>query len=77
MGIKTGRGDLSLIDQIPEAWLTPEEAARIIGCNPASLRQQARQDPAALGFPVCVIGTTTRIPKDGFLFWMKYGYPRP
>lgn len=77
MAVKTGRGDLSQIEQIEKAWLSVDEVSQVLGCNPDSIRTQARQDPMALGFPVCIIGHTTKIPKDGFLFWMRYGYPKP
>lgn len=76
MSVKTGTGNLSDIMAVPAAWLTAEEAAQVIGCSAQSLRTQARQDPSKLGFPVNVIGTVVRIPRDGFLFWMSYGHPK-
>lgn len=76
MSIKTGKGDLSAIENIEEAWLLPETVAEFMGCNPNTLRAQARQDPSMLGFPVCVMGSRVKIPKDGFIFWYRYGYPK-
>lgn len=52
-------------------FLTPAEAAKILGCDPQALRIQARTDPSKLGFPVCVIGKRTRIPRKQFLEFVK------
>ena len=35
--------------------------------NPQAIRIMARENPAALGFPVVVIGTRTKIPRVPFL----------
>ena len=48
-------------------WLTAEEIAPIIGCNPHAIRLQAHEDPGKLGFPVIVTGRRVRIPRVGFL----------
>lgn len=68
---------IASLEEVTSEWLTPEEVSKVIGCNPQSLRVQARQNPSQLGFPVCVMGSTVRIPKDGFLFWCRFGYARP
>jgi len=52
--------------------LTPKEAAAVLGCNPESIRGQAREDPQMLGFPVCVMGTRVLIPRLSFLKWLGY-----
>lgn len=54
-------------------FLTPEQAAGIIGCNPYAINVQAKEDPAKLGFPVCVMGTRVRIPRRAFLRWLDGG----
>ena len=46
--------------------LPVEDAARLLGVNPQSIRDQAHIDPKMLGFPVCVIGTRVLIPKESF-----------
>lgn len=51
--------------------LTPSIVAQIIGCNPYYITIQARTDPDALGFPVSVQGTRTRIPRRAFIRWME------
>lgn len=48
-------------------FITPAQAAPVIGCSPQTIRIMAREKPAALGFPVVVIGTRTRIPRVPFL----------
>lgn len=44
-------------------YLTPAEAAPLLGTDPQSLRVAARTAPQRLGFPVTVIGTRTKIPR--------------
>lgn len=44
-------------------YLTPAEAAPLLGIDPQSLRVAARTAPQKLGFPVTVIGTRTKIPR--------------
>lgn len=57
-------------------FLTPEDVAELMGCKPYSISVQAQEDPAKLGFPVCVTNTRVRIPRLGFLHWMQYGITR-
>lgn len=54
-------------------FLTPDDVAGVIGCSAQSIRIQAREDPRMLGFPICVIGTRTYIPREGFIRWLKHG----
>ena len=51
--------------------LSPADVAPVLGCSPYSINIQARQDPARLGFPVCVMGTRVRIPKVPFIRWIE------
>ncbi len=48
-------------------FLSAAEAARALACDPQTLRSQAKSDPAALGFPVTVVGHRVRIPRAPFL----------
>ena len=57
-------------------FLTPEQAAEVIGCKPYAINVQAKEDPKRLGFPVCMIGTRVRIPRRAFLRWLEGGSPR-
>ena len=59
-----------------KAFLLTEDVAELLGCKPYSINVQAQQDPAKLGFPVCVTGSRVRIPRLGFLHWMQYGITR-
>ena len=59
-----------------KAFLLTEDVAELLGCKEYSINVQAQQDPAKLGFPVCVTGSRVRIPRLGFLHWMTYGVTR-
>lgn len=59
-----------------KAFLLTEDVAELLGCKAYSINVQAQQDPAKLGFPVCVTGSRVRIPRLGFLHWMTYGVTR-
>ena len=62
------------LDEIRESdriWLWPADVAAVIGCDPQSIRNQAREDPSRLGFPVTVIGTRTMIPRKLFLAYIE------
>ena len=58
-------------------FLTPSDVAPVIGCDPYSINVQAKTDIHALGFPAALIGTRVRIPREGFIHWVKYGYGLP
>ena len=47
--------------------LTPGDIAEVLNADPQDIRVAARTAPEKLGFPVCVIGTRTKIPKMPFL----------
>jgi len=48
-------------------FVTADDIAEIIGCNPANIRSQAQSDKDKLGFPVMVVGTRVKIPTKPFL----------
>ena len=50
-----------------ERWLTAEQIAGVLECDPNSIRRQAQTDPAKLGFPVTVIGARVKVNRMGFL----------
>ena len=54
-----------------KVFLTPAEIATVSGSDPQAIRVQARKDAAKLGFPVCVIGNRTKIPRIAFLNWLE------
>ena len=63
------------LEAMEDDFLTIEQVAQVIGSGPHYIRLQAREDPAALGFPICIHGCKAKIPREGFIFWAKYGRP--
>ena len=63
------------IEALDSDFLTVEQVAQVLGSGPQFVRVQARDNPDALGFPICVQGSRIKIPREGFLFWAKYGRP--
>ena len=51
--------------------MTPREAAKYLGVNPQSIRDQAHRDPKAMGFDVSVIGTRVLIPRKSFFEFLR------
>ena len=47
--------------------LTPAQAGAVLGIDPNTIRWQARDNPAALGFPVIVVKSRTYIPRIPFI----------
>lgn len=58
---------LEQIRQSAKAVLIPTDIARVLGCAPQSIRDQARNRPDLLGFPVTVVRRRTYIPRVAFL----------
>ena len=56
-----------------KVFLTPTEVSEVIGCMPYSINTQAKADPSKLGFPVCMMGVTVRIPRQGFSHGLQFG----
>lgn len=56
---------------LDDPMITPVKASKILGCAPYSINVQARTNPEALGFPVCVIGTRVKIPRLAFIRWLE------
>lgn len=54
-------------------FLIPEDVAEVLGCKPYSINCQAKADPAKLVYPVCLMGSSVRIPRLAFIHWMQYG----
>ena len=52
--------------------LTPSDVATVLGCDPNTIRLQAKADILSLGFPAAKIGTRIRIPKAGFVNWYEH-----
>ena len=52
--------------------LRPVDVAPIIGCDPQWVRDTAKSNPEALGFPAIVVGTRVKIPRIPFLRFLGY-----
>lgn len=64
---------LEEIKRSEKAFLVPADIAEVLGTNPYSISLQARDCPAALGFPVCRIGSRTKIPRIPFIRFVEGG----
>lgn len=62
---------LQEIENCGKSMLTPSDVAGYLGCHPHSINQTARQMPGLLGFPVNVMGSRVRIPREGFVRWAR------
>ena len=69
--------DLIEIETSTQEFLLASDIAPILGINPQEIRSQAQADASKLGFPVIVTGSRVRIPRLGFLHFVKYGYATP
>lgn len=58
------------IATIPKSFLTPHEVAQCLGSDPQTIRLQARKDASKLGFPVVIMGSRVKIPKEAFIKFM-------
>ena len=58
---------LEEIESCGRPMLQVADVAEFIGCDPQSIRGQARADASALGFPGIRVGTRTLIPREGFV----------
>lgn len=61
---------LNEIKNTDKPMLLASDVAPVLGCDPHSIRIQARQAPDLLGFPVVVIGNRTLIPRRPFLAYI-------
>ena len=64
---------LAEIKASKEVFLLPSQIAPILGCDPNFIRRAAHDRPELLGFPVCVMGNRTKIPRKPFLAFIGEG----
>ena len=62
---------LQEVEACTEEFLTPKDVGKVLGCSDQAIRVQANRCPERLGFPVSVIGTRVKIPKEAFLRFMR------
>lgn len=73
---------LEEIKRMDKPFITPKQAARVIGCDPAYIRLTARgSNPSELGFPTTVMRsktdatrTKTLVPRIPFIRYVEEGY---
>ncbi len=68
---------LDEIESMEKATLDISEVASVLDSWPQTLRCQAQDDPRKLGSPVIVQGSRVKIPRLGFIHFMKFGYASP
>lgn len=59
----------ALLD-IKRDYYTPNEVAKVLGCDPQKIRIMAKQCPEKLGFRVIIIGSRVKIVRASFLHYM-------
>lgn len=62
---------ISDIEAMDKPFLLAADVAEFLKMKPQNIRCQAHADPSKLGFPVIVVGTRVRIPKDAFIKFLK------
>lgn len=62
---------LEEVEALPGEILTCENVAGVLQVKPYNLCVQAKQNPAMIPFPVLVVGTRVKIPKQPFLKFMR------
>lgn len=55
--------------------LRPQDVAPIMGCHPQVINELAKRDK--LPFPFIRSGNRTKIPREGFIAWMRGGHNGP
>jgi len=65
------------IERMDRATLDIADVADVLDSWPQTLHCQAQEDPRKLGFPVIVQGSRVKIPRLGFIHFMKFGYASP
>lgn len=59
-----------LAQKADREFFTADEVCNVLGTNPQTIRDTARQRPELLGFPVMITGCRVRIPRIPFLRFM-------
>lgn len=58
---------LNEIRESTKMMLTPADVAEVLGCDPQGIRVSAKLAPERLGFPVIMIGSRVKIPRQAFI----------
>lgn len=63
------------IEALNSNTLTVKQVSEFLGCAPQLIRDQATAEPRCLGFPISKIGHSWKIPRLGFIAWVKGQIP--
>jgi hypothetical protein len=67
------RMTLEDIAALPKSMLVATDIAPYLECDPGLIHDQAMLDPEKLGFPVVIMKSRVKIPKEGFLNFCRNG----
>ena len=59
------------IKSMDKLFVTSDDIAPVLECNPNDLRGQARDRPELLGFPVTVYGSRVKFPRMPFIQFIE------
>ena len=59
------------IERLDRDFITVQEVAGCIHCEPQLIRDEASKNPKYLGFPIAKIGHSYKIPREGFVNWAR------
>ncbi len=59
-----------LVQKVDREFYTAVEVCGVLGADPQTIRDTARQKPYLLGFPVVLVGNRVKIPRIPFLRFM-------
>lgn len=62
---------LEEIEACGKNMLVPTDVAEYLGCEPCSINRAAKDAPGLLGFPIIVMGSRVRIPREGFVRYCR------
>lgn len=62
---------LEEIEACGKTMLVPTDVAEYLGCEPYSINRAAKDAPGLLGFPIIVMGSRVRIPREGFVRYCR------
>ena len=66
---------LDQIEKLDKDMLVPADIYEYLDTDPNTLRWQAQNEPEKLGFPGIVTKSRVKIPKEGFVFYCRFGRP--
>ncbi len=62
---------LEELETLETAVLTCQQVAIVLKASPATIHRQAMECPERLGFPVIVMGSRVKIPRQAFIAYLK------